>query len=159
MCKLSKYEVYFWYNNGEKTVVLPVVPVDFPLNLPEQNNEIYSGLSLDYNRIGTYALRKMSWSGVFPVCKRRQPYMPEGAFLDGWEYIYFFAEGRSRKIPFRMIVWDSANFYTRLNMACTVDSLDYTIARNGYIHYTISVTEYRFIEGEGNGRFARVWGN
>lgn len=159
MCKLSKYEVYFWYNNGEKTVVLPVVPVDFPLNLPEQNNEVYSGLSLDYNRIGTYALRKMSWSSVFPVCKRRQPYMPEGAFLDGWEYIYFFAEGRSRKIPFRMIVWDSANFYTRLNMACTVDSLDYTIARNGYIHYTISITEYRFVEGEGNGRFVRVWGN
>lgn len=140
------YIVYFWFNNGEQIVTLPVVPPDFPMNLPEQNNEIYSGLSLDYNRIGTYALQKMSWSSFFPVCKRRQPYMPEGAFLDGWKYIQFFKEGRDRKIPFRIMVWDVENFSMRLNMPCTVDSLDYTVARNGYIHYTISLTEYRFIE-------------
>jgi len=140
------YKVFFWVNNGEEQCVLPVVPVDFPIHLPAQNNEIYNGLSFDYNRIGTLSLRKMSWSSFFPVCKRRQPYMPEGAYTDGWKYIYFFGENRLKKIPFRIMVWDVENFSMRLNMPCTVDSLEYTVAQNGYINYTISITEYRFIE-------------
>ncbi len=124
-------------------MVLPHVPPDFPLPEPEQHNEVYEGLSMDYARIGTLGLRHLSWSSIFPV-GHRYPFMPAEATSDGWAYVAFFSRGRERKIPFRMMVLDSGGV-CRLNMPCTVDSLDIAVRRNGDLNYSIAVTEYRFV--------------
>lgn len=123
---------------------LQLALADFPLPQPEQHNETYEGLSQDYRRIGTMGLRELSWSSFFPV-GRRYPFMPAGALSDGWAYVSFFERWRPRKVPFRMIVLDSGGA-CRLNMACTVDSFEPSVKRNGDIAYSITVTEYRFVQ-------------
>lgn len=125
--------------------MLPHAPPDFPLPEPEQHNEVYTGLSRDYNRIGTLSLRALSWSGVLPVGKR-YPFMPREALTDGWAYVSFFQRWREKKVPFRLVVLDSGGT-CRLNMPVTVDTFEISVRRNGDLNYTISVTEYRFVTG------------
>lgn len=138
------YKVIFSVNNNEEVFTLPHVPVDFPLPQPEQHNETYTGLSYDYRRIGTLGLRSLSWSSFFPVGKRYS-WMPAEALEDGWAYVSFFERWRDRKVPFRVIVLDSGGV-CRLNMPCTVDTFEPSVRRNGDIAYTISITEYRFVD-------------
>ena len=138
------YQVIFSVKNNEEVFVLPHVPVDFPLPQPEQHSETYTGLSQDYRRIGTMGLRTLSWNSFFPV-GRRYGFMPAEALEDGWAYVSFFERWRQRKVPFRMIVLDSQGV-SRLNMACTVDTFEPSVKRNGDIAYSIAVTEYRFIQ-------------
>ena len=137
------YKVIISFNNNEEVMVLPHVPVDFPVNEPEQHNEAYVGLSYDYRRIGTLGARALSWSSFFPV-GHRYAFMPPEASENGWDYVGFFQRGRERKIPFRLIVLDSSGA-PRLNIPITVDTLDLSVKRNGDIAYTISCTEYRFV--------------
>lgn len=136
------YKVIMSYNNNEEVVVLPHVPVDFPLPEPDQHNETYEGLSRDYRRIGTLGLRAYAWESIFPV--RRYPFMPPEASANGWDYVAFFRRGRERKLPFRLIVLDSGGA-CRLNTPVTVDTLDIAVRRNGDIAYSIACTEYRFV--------------
>ena len=136
------YKVIFSFNNNEEVMVLPHVPVDFPLPEPDQHNETYEGLSRDYRRIGTLGLRAYAWESIFPV--RRYPFMPPEASANGWDYVAFFRRGRERKLPFRLIVLDSGGA-CRLNTPVTVDTLDIAVRRNGDIAYSITCTEYRFI--------------
>ena len=136
------YKVIMSYNNNEEVMVLPHVPVDFPLPEPDQHNETYEGLSRDYRRIGTLGLRAYAWESIFPV--RRYPFMPPEASVNGWDYVAFFRRGRERKLPFRLIVLDSGGA-CRLNTPVTVDTLDIAVRRNGDIAYSITCTEYRFV--------------
>ena len=137
------YKVIISVNNNEEVCTLPHVPPDFPIPLAEQHHATYEGLSRDYRRIGTMGLRHLEWESFFPV-GRRYPFMPAEALTDGWGYVRFFERWRDRKVPFRMIVLDSAGV-CRLNMPITVDRLDTRVRRNGDIAYSIAVTEYRFI--------------
>lgn len=141
--RTTAYKVIVSVNNNEEVMVLPHVPPDFPLSEPEQHNEAYTGLSRDYNRIGTMGLGQWAWSSIFPV-GRRYPFMPPEALTDGWAYVDFFRRWRDRKVPFRLIVLDSTGA-CRLNTPATCDTLELAVRRNGDIAYSISMTEYRFI--------------
>lgn len=137
------YTAIFSVNNNQEVFVLPHVPVDFPLPQPEQNNDTYAGLTRDYRRIGTMGLRTLSWSSFFPV-GWRAAFMPKEARTNGWEYVSFFERWRPQKVPFRFIVLDSTGT-TRLSMACTVDTFEPSVRRNGDIAYNITITEYPFV--------------
>lgn len=160
------YQVHFSANNFEESVILPHVPPDFPLPLREQHNETYTGISRDLRRIGSMGLRKMAWSSFFPVIRSQKapmsslhPFMPTFALNDGWEYVKFFRKWRERKVPLRINVIDYSRFsvFPRLSMACTIDTFEISIGRNGYIYYDISLTEYRFVDETTDTR-GFIWG-
>ena len=111
-------KVIFSINNNEEVLVLPMVPPDFGPDTA-QNNDTFSGLSRDYNTIGTMGLWQMSWSGIFPV-GHRYGFMPADAETDGWKCVNFFQRNRPRQLPFRIIMLDSSGV-CRLNSPCTVD--------------------------------------
>ena len=136
------YKIIISVNNNEEVWVLPHCPPDFPIPQPAQRHETYEGLSRDYRRIGTLELRHMEWTALFPV--RRYSWMPQESYKDGWAYLDFFERWRDRKVPFRIIVLDSAGV-PRLNMPFTLDSLDTRVRKNGDIEYDIAITEYRFV--------------
>lgn len=127
--------------------MLPSVPPDFGIERPK-NNDTYSGLTRDYNLLGTMGLWSFSLSGVFPV-GRRDAYMPPEALTDGWAYVSFFERNIPRKLPFRAILLDNKGI-CRLNSACSIDSFGWQIKRNGDISYSMTVREYRFVGGGGS---------
>lgn len=136
------YRIIFSVNNNEEVMVLPAVPEGFEVPR-SQNNDTYSGLTRDYNRIGTLGLREIPLESFFPV-GRRYAFMPSDALTDGWQYVSFFDRWRERRAPFRMIVLDSSGV-SRLNMACTVDAFSWKPKRNGDIGYSMTVREYPFV--------------
>lgn len=138
------YKIIFSINNNEEAVVLPAVPPDFGLET-SQNNDTFSGLSRDYNLLGTMGLWSFSLESFFPV-GRRYSFMPADASEDGWSYVSFFERNRPRMLPFRCVVLDSGGV-CRLNCACSIDSFTWKVKRNGDIAYSLTVREYRFISG------------
>ncbi len=137
--------IYISVNNKQELYAIPIVPDGFTIPEPEQHNEVYSGLSRDYNRIGTLGLRQLSWSSFFPVKRHRNYSFVDDAYTkDGWAYVSFFQRWRDKKVPFRVVVISDEE--VRLNMPCTVDQFEYSIKRNKDIAYSITLTEYRFVE-------------
>jgi len=146
------YKIIISVNNNEEVMTFPHVPIDFPMELPPQNNETYEGLSRSYNRIGTMGLRTLQWSGFLPIARRMHNqdmyvrqfgYNPDA--VDAWEYVKFFEKWRPKQLPFRLVFLHKDG-HPILNMPCTVDTFTYTICKNGDLNYTIHVTEYVFIE-------------
>lgn len=138
------YQIIFSINNNEEVMVLPAVPPDFGPEIP-QNNDTFSGLSRDYNLLGTMGLWSFELSSIFPV-GRRYSFMPADAEEDGWKYVDFFNRNRPRLLPFRCIILDGGGV-CRLNSACSIDSFSWKVQRNGDIAYSMTVREYRFISG------------
>ncbi len=139
--------IFIAVNNYEEVLTIPVMPDDFTFEEPEQNNEVYNGLSQDYSRIGTMGLRKLSWSSFFPDEQNKDFYKfadyGNGKYT-GFLYVDFFQRWRKKKVPFRVVVL--SDVFIGINMPCTIDSFRYRIKRNRDIAYTISLTEYRFVE-------------
>lgn len=138
------YKIIFSINNNEEAVVLPAVPPDFGPEIP-QNNDTFSGISKDYNLLGTMGLWSFTIDSFFPV-GHRYSFMPADAAEDGWSYVAFFDRNRPRRLPFRCVVLDSSGV-CRLNSACSIDTFSWRVKRNGDIAYTMTVREYRFISG------------
>lgn len=138
------YKIIFSINNNEEAVVLPAVPPDFGPEIP-QNNDTFSGISKDYNLLGTMGLWSFTIESFFPV-GRRYSFMPADAAEDGWSYVAFFDRNRPRRLPFRCVVLDSSGV-CRLNSACSIDTFSWRVKRNGDIAYSMTVREYRFISG------------
>lgn len=140
------YKLIFSINNNEEVMVMPSVPPDFGLDIP-QNNDTYEGLSCDFNVLGTMGLWSTPLEGVFPV-GHRYGYMPPEAETDGWKYVDFFNRNRPRKLPFRITLLDGGEV-CRLNSACSIDSFSWRIKRNGDIAYSMQLRQYRFITAGG----------
>lgn len=138
------YKIIFSINNNEEAIVLPAVPPDFGPEIP-QNNDTFSGISKDYNLLGTMGLWSFTIDSFFPV-GRRYAFMPADAAEDGWSYVAFFNRNRPRRLPFRCVVLDSSGV-CRLNSACSIDTFSWRVKRNGDIAYSMTVREYRFISG------------
>jgi len=137
--------IYISINNKEELFTIPVVPDGLIIPEPEQHNEVYSGLSCDYSRIGTMGLRQLSWSSFFPDrYHSNYPFVDDSYTKDGWAYVSFFQRWRDKKLPFRVVIISDEE--VRLNMPCTVDKFEYWIKRNKDIAYSITLTEYRFVE-------------
>lgn len=132
-------------NNNEEYVVFPFLPPDIGPQIP-QNNDTYSGLSRDYNTIGTMGLWTMSWSAFFPVGAVRRSYADPDSLTDGWQYVSFLDRNRPRLLPFRFILIDSGAV-TRINSPVTVDDFSWSVKRNGDIGYSLTLREYPFMEG------------
>lgn len=139
------YKAIFSINDNEEFVVLPVVPPDIGPG-QSQNNGTYSGLSRDYNTIGTMGLWSMSWSSFFPVSAKRRSYADPESDPNGWNYVEFFNRNRPRLLPFRFILIDNHGV-VRLNSLCTVDSFEWRVQRNRDIAYSITIREYVAIGG------------
>ena len=59
------------------------------------------------------------------------------------EYVEFFRRWREKLVPMRITITDTDREI--INMAVLVDSFEWEMLRNGDISYSISLTEYTFI--------------
>ena len=128
-------DIYLSINNREKVIKLPVLPEEFNITSP-QNNEVFNACAGELNLIGELGLKSISWTSFFP-CKEVK-YSKENKLL-GWELVNELEELRKRKLPFRLIITD-----TPINMAVTIDSFEYGLkAGPEHVRYTIELKEFR----------------
>ena len=140
------------YNNGEETLIFPVVP-NGGLNLSrEQTNTKTAGLTGEMQTIGTLGLASFEITSIFPV--RAYSWAEPGSLTDGWRYVDAIERVRQRQIPFRGILQDNSG-KTIFNLPFAVDSFEYGIDQAGDIAYSMSCSEYRFADATNDSTIAR----
>ena len=130
-------------NNNEEILVFPVIPSDIPIE-SSQNNEAFETINAGpLNIIGDVGLLTVSLSSIFPV--HNYKWIKPGSSSNGWDYVNFFKNWRSKKVPIRIIICKDDGSEV-LNMPCTIDIFKYEIMKNGDIRYSVELKEYTFVK-------------
>lgn len=131
-------EVILSINNREKVIHLPVLPSEFTIQSPEQN-ETYQTIGLgEVNLIGNKGLKSLSFSSFFP---EKAIAYSKNTDIFGWDFVNEIETLRNRKLPFRFIITE-----TPINMPVTIENFEYGLkAGSKDIQYSIELKEFRFM--------------
>ena len=132
-------DIFLSINNREKVIQLPVLPSEFTIQSPSQNESYQTVNAKEITLIEEKGLKTISFSSVFPAKKHTYS---KSSSMFGWEFIKEIEAMRDRKLPFRLILTD-----TPINLPVTIESFEYGL-RSGTkdIEYSIEFKEFRFIK-------------
>ncbi|SCY93002.1 hypothetical protein [Alkaliphilus peptidifermentans] len=133
--------IFLSINNREQIIQLPVVPEEFTIQSPH-NNETYQTISQgDIKLIGMEGLKSLTIESFFPM--KNYSFLRDDAY-QGWEYVEKIEEWMKRRVPIRLVITD-----TPINMACSIDNFTYGVKDgSGDIYYSLSLEEFKFIHLE-----------
>ena len=128
-------------NNNEDVLVFPIVPPGVGPEIP-QENEDFNSVKGKLKLIGKMGTRTLIIESFWPVDKNYRFVRP-GSEPDGWQYVTFFEKWREKQVPIRIILVTDDGA-ARLNMACVVNDLKWTLDKVGDIQYRLDIEEYIF---------------
>ena len=134
-------DIFFSINNREQVVQLPIVPSEFKIQSPV-NNETYTTINQgDIKLFGERGLKSLTIDSFFPHHDKNYPFARDRSYKR-WEYVEMFESWRDRKLPIRMVVTGSP-----INMLVTFDDFEYGYQDgSGDIYYTLSISEFKLIK-------------
>lgn len=132
-------DIFLSINNRKEIIKIPVLPKDYDIQSP-QNNEKYNTVKYgDINLLGNKGLKTITWSSFFPARKYR---FNRDDSMKAYEYVEKIEEWRDKKLPIRLIIIN-----TPINLAVTIDDFTYKEQDGtGDVYYTIKFSEFKFIE-------------
>jgi hypothetical protein len=130
-------DIFISVNNREQVIKLPVLPKEFKVQSP-WDNERYKTISIgEIKLIGLAELKSISIPAFFPA--QDYPFLRDKTYK-AWEYVEMIEEWRTRRVPIRLIITE-----TPINMACTIDNFPYGPQDgSGDIYYTLELSEFKF---------------
>lgn len=134
-------ETFISINNNEEVIQLPVPLEEYSVDSPFANQKV-NGLKQNLNMIGLRDLKTVDFSSFFPI--REYPFL-QNRSLWGMEYIDILERWRDRRIPVRLIIVDNKKKKT-INMAVTIDNFEWDVRQDGNINYSMSFTEFPFVD-------------
>lgn len=131
-------DIFISINNREQVIQLPIVPTEFKIPSP-MNNETFTTINQgDIKIIGQRGLKAITLDSFFP--KNHYSFSRDRAY-SGWEYVEIIESWIDRRVPIRLIVTD-----TPVNMAMTIENFEYGVQDGtGDIYYSLSLEEFKFI--------------
>ncbi|WP_456273633.1 hypothetical protein [Bacillus sp. AK031] len=131
-------DVFLSINNREQVIRLPIVPEEFEISFPH-NNETFTRLNQKALRlIGLEGLKTLTLQSFFP--NRYYSFARDHSYM-GFEYIDIIESWKARRVPIRIIVTD-----TPINLAVTIEELTYTPRDgSGDVYYTLSLSQFNFV--------------
>lgn len=132
-------DIFLSINNREQVIQLPVVPSEFKVPSPV-NNETYTTINQgDIRLIGQRGLKAITIDTFFP--KKDYPFLRSREHW-GWEYVEIIESWIDRKMPIRLIITG-----TPINMAMSIDNFEYGVKDgSGDVYYTLALSEFPFIK-------------
>ncbi|MBM7577665.1 hypothetical protein [Jeotgalibacillus terrae] len=140
-------DIFLSINNREQVIRLPIVPEEFEIKLP-YNNETFNRLDQKALRlIGLEGLKTITLQSFFP--NRYYSFARDQTYR-GFEYIEIIEAWMARRVPIRLIITD-----TPINMAASIDEITYT-PRDGStdVYYTLSLSQFNFVHERQDGHGA-----
>lgn len=134
-------DIVFSANNNEEVMILPIIPPEIEIEIP-QENEDFNAVNGKLKLIGNAGLMTLTIESFWPVDKNYTWAKP-GSDKNGWNYVSFFKKWRDKKVPMRIVI-TTDDGATRLNMACLVNKLNWSVDKTGDIKYTLEIVEYKF---------------
>ena len=124
---------------GANEYIMPHVPAEIEHG-GTSSNDTMNTLDGYIRIIGEPDLLKVSWSGILPVNKTYS-WQKYGSLSDGYEYVKFFNNMKSYKLPVRVVITDSSDT-SLLNSLMSIDSFVYKKDRAMDYTYSIELTEF-----------------
>lgn len=132
-------DIFLSINNREQVIKLPVLPENYEVSSPN-NNEIFETINQgELKLIGLKGLQSLSIQSFFPA--KEYSFNRDNAHK-GYEYVEIIQSWIDRRVPIRLIITD-----TPINMAVSIEDFRYG-QRDGSkdVYYTLELEEFRFIE-------------
>lgn len=132
-------DIFLSVNNREEVIQLPIVPPEFKISSPV-NNETFTTINQgDIKLFGERGLKSISIATFFPV--KEYPFSRNKTMF-GWEYVEMIESWRDRKLRVRFIVTN-----TPINLVFTIDDFEYGPQDgSGDIYYTLTLSEFPMIQ-------------
>lgn len=128
-------DIYLSINNRAEVIKLPVVPEEFTIQSPFNNDTLNTIKQGDIKLIGLRGLKTLSFQSFFP--SKNYSFLRDKTYK-GWQYVEKIEAWRDKRIPVRLIITD-----TPINMLITIDSFDYGVKTGKDIYYTLSLSEFK----------------
>jgi len=132
-------DIYLSINNREQVIKLPVVPSEFQIQSPQNNEKFNTITQGDIKLIGNRGLKSIVLQSFFP--SKNYDFNRDNTYK-AWEYVEIIESWKDRRIPIRLIITD-----TPINIPVTIENFDYG-ERDGSrdIYYTLELSEFKFVK-------------
>ncbi|MCM3411459.1 hypothetical protein [Metabacillus litoralis] len=131
-------DIFLSINKRESVIKLPVIPSDFKIASPQNNNKLETISYGELNLIGLRGLKSLTISSFFP--KKDYPFLKDRTYK-GWEYVNIIESWKERRVPVRLIITD-----TPINIDMTIEDFEYGPQDgSGDVYYDLSLTEFRYL--------------
>ncbi|WP_096199517.1 hypothetical protein [Bacillus sp. FJAT-45350] len=132
-------DIFLSINNREQVIQLPVIPSEFNINSP-QNNDRYETISQgELKLIGLRGLKSFTISSFFP--KKDYPFLRDRTYK-GWEYVDIIESWIDRRVPIRVIITD-----TNINWAMSIENFNYGPRDGtGDIYFDLQLEYFPFVQ-------------
>ncbi|OXS67524.1 hypothetical protein B1B04_22290 [Lysinibacillus sp. KCTC 33748] len=134
-------DIFLSINNRKQIIQLPIVPAEFKIPSP-MNNETFTTINQgDIKVIGRRGLKALTIETFFPL--KHYPFSRNRAYK-GWEYVEIIESWIDKRVPIRLIITN-----TPINLAMTIENFEYGPQDgSGDIYYSLSLSEFKFINLE-----------
>ncbi|MEK5171821.1 hypothetical protein NST63_01005 [Heyndrickxia sp. FSL W8-0496] len=131
-------DIFLSINNREQVIQLPIVPSEFKIPSPV-NNETYTTINQgDIKLIGLRGLKAITISSFFPA--KDYPFSRDKTY-HGWEYVEIIESWIDRRIPIRLVATN-----TPVNLPMVIDNFEYGLQDGtGDVYYSLSLSEFKFV--------------
>jgi hypothetical protein len=138
---VRELDIFLSINNREQVIKLPIVPSEFQIQSPH-NNETFNTVNQgDLKLIGNRGLKSLMIAAFFPA--KDYPFTRDRSFK-GWEYVTIIESWIERRVPIRLIMTN-----TPINMAATIENFDYGVKDgSGDVYYSLTLSEFKFVKFE-----------
>ncbi|SKC82914.1 hypothetical protein [Maledivibacter halophilus] len=135
-------DIFLSINNRQQVIKLPVLPAEFKIQ-SGMKNETYDVISQgEIKLIGMPTLKSISLQSFFP--NRDYSFLRNKEYK-GWEYVEAIEKWKEERVPIRLIISEASRDI--INMPCSIESFEYGLQDGtGDIYYTITLSEFKFIE-------------
>lgn len=131
-------DIFLSINNREQVIQLPIVPAEFKIPSPV-NNETYSTINQgDLKIIGQRGLKALTIDTFFP--SKVYPFNRDNTYK-GWEYVEIIESWIDRRLPIRLIATN-----TPVNMLMSIENFEYGLQDgSGDVYYSLQLEQFREI--------------
>ncbi|MEK4715335.1 hypothetical protein [Sporosarcina sp. FSL K6-5500] len=132
-------DIFLSVNNREQIIQLPIVPSEFKINSPV-NNETFTTINQgDIKLFGERGLKDLAIETFFP---NKEYSFARSNDYKAWEYVEMIESWIDRKLRVRLVVTGSP-----VNIVMAVDGFEYGVQDgSGDIYYTLSLSEFKDIK-------------
>jgi len=131
-------DIFLSINNREQVIQLPIVPSEFKIPSP-MNNEVFTTINQgDIKLIGQRGLKSLTIDSFFPA--KEYPFSRDKTYK-GWEYYEIIQSWIDRRVPIRLIITN-----TPINMPVVIDNFEAGVQDgSGDVYYSLALSEFKFI--------------
>lgn len=131
-------DIFLSINNREQVIQLPIVPSEFVISSPINNEKFTTINQGEIKLIGQRGLKLLKIESFFP--KNHYSFSRDRSYV-GWEYVETIESWIERRMPIRLIITD-----TPINLAMTIENFEYGVQDGtGDIYYSLTLEEFKFI--------------